>query len=108
VTVVSQTDPHARHNAPLAEIPGWKEDCFPDEEAEREEEVQRLMAEVEALPEEYRTVLMIYYYQDVTYKDLARMLDVSTATINARLTRARSMLRARLGAPPTLRKARRG
>jgi RNA polymerase sigma-70 factor (ECF subfamily) len=64
---------------------------------DREEELQRLMAAVEALPEDYREVVMLYYYEDVTYRDLAETLGVSTATINARLTKARAMLRERLG-----------
>ena len=64
---------------------------------DREEQLQRLMAAVEALPEDYREVVMLYYYEDVTYRDLAETLGVSAATINARLTRARAMLRERLG-----------
>lgn len=63
---------------------------------DREEELRQLMAEVEALPEEYRQVVMLYYYEDVTYRDLAQQLGVSTATINARLTKARARLRERL------------
>jgi RNA polymerase sigma-70 factor (ECF subfamily) len=54
------------------------------------------MTEVEALPEECREVIMLYYYQDLTYRDLAQLLGVSAATVNARLTRARSLLRERL------------
>ena len=64
---------------------------------DREEELQQLMAAVEALPEVYREVVMLYYYEDVTYHDLAQTLGVSAATINARLTKARAMLRERLG-----------
>jgi RNA polymerase sigma-70 factor (ECF subfamily) len=60
------------------------------------DEVRRLMAAVGDLPEQYRTVLLLYYYEDVTYQDLASMLGVSAATINARLTRARALLRERL------------
>jgi|SRR5437660_9589608 len=63
---------------------------------DREEELSQLMAEVEALPEDYREVVMLYYYEDVTYRDLAQLLGVSAATINARLTKARAMLRDRL------------
>ena len=63
---------------------------------ERAEELQRLMAEVEALPEDYREVVMLYYYEDVTYRELAQTLGVSPATINARLTKARALLRERL------------
>lgn len=64
------------------------------------EEVRQLMAEVEALPEDYRTVVMLYYYDDVTYRDLAHILGVSPATINARLTKARALLRERLSKCP--------
>lgn len=60
-------------------------------------ERERLLAEVEALPNEYREVLMLYYYNDATYQDLADLLGVSAATVNARLTKARAMLRERLG-----------
>jgi RNA polymerase sigma-70 factor (ECF subfamily) len=62
----------------------------------REDEVQQLMAEVEALPEAYREVVMLYYYEDVTYRDVAQTLGVSPATVNARLTKARALLRERL------------
>ena len=60
---------------------------------EKAEESRNLMAQVEALPDDYREVVMLYYYQDVTYRDLAQTLGVSPATINARLTKARAMLR---------------
>jgi len=64
--------------------------------SDREDDLKQLMEEVEALPEEYREVIMLYYYEDVTYRDLAQLLGVSTATINARLTKARMLLRKRL------------
>jgi RNA polymerase sigma-70 factor, ECF subfamily len=67
-----------------------------DTEADRADEARHLLAEVEALPHAFREVVLLYYYDDVTYRDLARLLGVSTATINARLTRARAMLRERL------------
>lgn len=60
------------------------------------DEVRLLLAEVEALPEEYRQVVMLYYYEDTTYLDVARLLGVSSATVNARLTKARALLRERL------------
>jgi RNA polymerase sigma-70 factor (ECF subfamily) len=65
---------------------------------ERQESAQELHDAVAALPEECREVLLLYYYQDVTYQELAELLNVSFATINARLTRARALLRDRLRA----------
>jgi RNA polymerase sigma factor (sigma-70 family) len=70
-----------------------------DREAEQNvlaDETQDLLAEIEALPQTYRETLLLYYYEDVAYQDLATLLGVSVATINARLTRARKMLRERL------------
>jgi RNA polymerase sigma factor (sigma-70 family) len=63
---------------------------------DRAEELRRLMQEVEALSDKHREILMLYYYQDVTYHDLAQMLGVSFATVNARLSQARAILRERL------------
>jgi RNA polymerase sigma-70 factor (ECF subfamily) len=71
----------------------------PEAAAEHQDELCRLRTEVEALPEELRTALVLYYTQGLTYRELAHLLDVSPATVNARLTRARLQLRARLRAP---------
>jgi RNA polymerase sigma-70 factor (ECF subfamily) len=69
----------------------------PDEAAFQAEERQIILAEIEALPSALRQAVMLYYYDEFTYRDLAALLGVSTATINARLTKAREMLRERLG-----------
>jgi len=66
------------------------------EEAHRRESIEELMDQVQRLPLPYREVLMLYYYDDCTYQELAEMLGVSAATINARLTKARQMLREKL------------
>jgi RNA polymerase sigma-70 factor, ECF subfamily len=77
---------------------GVTEDRLPEraeaplERLAREEQTRLLMAEVEALPDECREVIMLYYYQDVTYQDIAEVLGVSAATVNARLTKARKLL----------------
>jgi len=67
---------------------------------EAAEERDRLWAAIDVLPDDCREALLLYYYQDVTYQDLAALLHVSAATVNARLTKARSLLRARLADVP--------
>jgi RNA polymerase sigma-70 factor (ECF subfamily) len=69
---------------------------LPLERLTRQEQLRALVAEVEALPEEFREVIMLYYYQDVTYQQIADVLGVSAATVNARLTKARKLLRERM------------
>ena len=72
----------------------WQSDTDrPEEIVARAEQRELLQRTIRELPEPQREVLMIYYYGDVTYKDMAEMLGVSSATINARLTKARATLR---------------
>src|SRR5262249_12646502 len=71
-----------------------------DRPAEQADEVRRLLVAVGALPEECRTALLLFYYDDLSYRNIAELLDVSPATVNAWLTRARTLLRARLASPP--------
>ncbi len=65
---------------------------------ESRESRHQLLSAVEALPETLREIVMLYYYNDLTYQDLAELLGVSAATVNARLTQARATLRERLNA----------
>jgi RNA polymerase sigma-70 factor (ECF subfamily) len=60
------------------------------------DELAWLRREVAALPAECREVVTLFYHQKLTYGEMAQMLGVSPATINARLTRARMTLRRRL------------
>jgi RNA polymerase sigma-70 factor (ECF subfamily) len=60
------------------------------------EEAEQLRAAIAALPDDCRETLALYYSQKVTYHDLARQLGVSAATVNARLTQARLLVRTRL------------
>ncbi|HVX10839.1 MAG TPA: RNA polymerase sigma factor [Pirellulales bacterium] len=71
-------------------------DDLPLDRLARDEQLRTLLAEVEALPDECREVIMLYYYQDVTYQQIADALGVSAATVNARLTKARKLLRQRM------------
>ena len=89
----------ARTEVSMSALPG--EQQFAGESSgasrsEKQDEIRRLMAEVEKLPLPYRQVLMQFYYQDCTYKQIAEQLGVSAATVNMRLTRARQILRDRL------------
>lgn len=81
---------------------GWTEDCAAKNaktttaEANRAEDIDEMLAAVKQLSEKHRQVLMLFYYDGMKYQDMADMLGVSSATINARLTEARATLRARL------------
>ncbi len=58
-------------------------------EREREQEIQGLLA---CLPEGYRAVLVLRYWQDLSYDEMAQVLGTSESAVKSRLHRARELL----------------
>lgn len=56
-------------------------------------ELQRALNE---LPEMFRTPIILYYFEDFSYKDIAEQMNVPLGTIMSRLARAKAYLRQRL------------
>lgn len=55
-----------------------------------------LLEEVLALSVEYRTVLHLYYYEDCSTREIARLLHLTEANVRTRLKRGRDRLRQQL------------
>lgn len=66
------------------------------EDSQQEQRATELKDACAELPEECREVLHLYYSGKMTYQEVGDILEVSAATINARLTKARTLLRERL------------
>ncbi|MBD5456448.1 MAG: sigma-70 family RNA polymerase sigma factor [Lachnospiraceae bacterium] len=47
---------------------------------------------LESLEEKYRLILMLYYVESLTTKEIGKVLDIPEATVRTRLTRGRSRL----------------
>ena len=56
----------------------------------------KILGEVAALPEIYREAVMCFYYKRQNYREMSELLGITPAAINARLAKARSLLRDRL------------
>ncbi|MEX2140510.1 MAG: sigma-70 family RNA polymerase sigma factor [Pirellulales bacterium] len=66
---------------------------IPEELAFDGEELQRAIDE---LPEEFKLVLVGYYFEDCSYKELAERLELPIGTVMSRLSRAKGYLRTQL------------
>lgn len=62
---------------------------------QREEEAE-LYREVMGLPEKYRTVLYLFYYEELSVREIAGVLEIKESLVTTRLSRARDRLRERL------------
>jgi RNA polymerase sigma-70 factor (ECF subfamily) len=60
-------------------------DQSPQDALSQEEQKQALRMAVEELPELYREVLLLAYYQEMKYKDIAEVLRVPVGTVKSRL-----------------------
>jgi RNA polymerase sigma-70 factor (ECF subfamily) len=59
-------------------------------------EPARLQEALSQLPEAFRTPIILYYFEDFSYRDIAAQLDVPLGTVMSRLSRAKGYLRSRL------------
>lgn len=60
------------------------------EKSSNQQIVQNAM---DQLPEKYKEVLLLYYMDDMFYKDIAQTLDIPIGTVMSRLSRAREGLK---------------
>ncbi len=73
----------------------------PAEELDGREAEERVAEALASLPDEYRAALVLRTYEELSYEEIARELEIPVGTVMSRIHRARRMLRERLGAPPT-------
>lgn len=53
---------------------------------------ERIVEAIDLLPEEYRVVCTLYFLEDLSYEDTARVLECPVGTVRSRLHRGRRML----------------
>jgi len=62
------------------------------ENIEQKEQYRQVMDAIGSLPEKYRQVFILEHINDLTYRQIAEILDIPVTTVQIRLVRARQML----------------
>jgi RNA polymerase sigma-70 factor, ECF subfamily len=75
-----------------AEVPG-------DDDIDR----QRIQEALNELPSGFRLVLVMYYFENASYREISEKLDLPMGTVMSRLARAKGHLRAKLFQPASAR-----
>ncbi len=68
----------------------------PDEEAQWLEWRHELEAHVASLPERYREAIALYLFEELSYAEIAKLLDQPINTVKVNIFRAKKLLRQRL------------
>lgn len=62
------------------------------DEIEKAQDQQALMSAIHSLPESFKDVMLLHYYQGYGIAEIAQMLDLPEGTISSRLSRGRKKL----------------
>ncbi|MFO0816081.1 MAG: RNA polymerase sigma factor [Gemmatales bacterium] len=75
----------------------WVEqDITMAEAAELPVEVEQLQAALMEIPDTFRAVLVLYYFEEFSYQEIADQLKIPLGTVMSRLARAKRFLKTRL------------
>ena len=62
-------------------------------ETKKEELPYELSEIVNTLPEKYKTIIILHYYDDMKIKDISNVLKISEPAVKKRLERARNLIK---------------
>ncbi|HOK43327.1 MAG TPA: sigma-70 family RNA polymerase sigma factor [Thermoclostridium caenicola] len=64
---------------------------------EKKDEKEELLRSIMKLPDKYREMIHLYYYQELDIKEISRILKIPGGTVKSRLFKARNLLAGMLG-----------
>lgn len=67
-----------------------------DDEIEEREKKASIMQAIYKLPPQYKEVILLFYYQNLSIKDISELLNQAEGTIASRISRARGLLKQEL------------
>lgn len=75
----------------------YTSDSDTEELIERRDEKKELLKAIMKLPDKYRQIIHLYYYQEMDVKDIAKVLKIPGGTVKSRLFKARNLLYGLMG-----------
>ncbi len=72
------------------------EDFSPEDDTDRRNLSEVLIEEIDKLPVQYGTILVLYHLEEMPYRDIAEITGMPDGTVKSHLFRARKLLKDRL------------
>lgn len=96
---VEESYDESEHGLAVLDVSGTAQS--PESLAIRADDIRQLHACVEALPREYREVLILREMEELSYREISAVVGVPIGTVMSRLARGRDQLTKRMRAPAT-------
>ncbi|NLG50423.1 MAG: sigma-70 family RNA polymerase sigma factor [Chloroflexi bacterium] len=74
----------------------------PEEETLQQEQERNIRRLLDQLPEQYRLVIILRYWYDMPYEEMAEMTETTVSAVKSRLHRARQMMAMKLNESETV------
>lgn len=84
----------SHENKSLDRVPG--NHISPEEKAAKQDLVWHLQKEIQRLPIQFRTVITLFHLDEMTYHEIAEIMNLPLGTVKSYLFRARKLLKDRL------------
>jgi RNA polymerase sigma-70 factor (ECF subfamily) len=81
---------------PMANVDWIVDDESGNTDGQEEIDPQALTTAVGEIPDEFRVVLLMFYFEELSYQEIAAELEIPIGTVMSRLSRAKGHLRRRL------------
>jgi RNA polymerase sigma-70 factor (ECF subfamily) len=78
------------------EIDKQNNEPSPEETIIKEEKSSYIQQQIKSLPQKYRTVLTLYHFNEMSYKEIAELTESSESSVKTNIFRARKLLKDRL------------
>ncbi|WP_437228105.1 RNA polymerase sigma factor [Planctomicrobium sp. SH661] len=97
-TIVRNCYLKSRQKQKLWELPGDEADWVGESRSAWPEEFdeEQLQLALREMPESFRTPVLLYYFEELSYKEISSVLEVPIGTVMSRLARGKELLRSRL------------
>ena len=69
---------------------------IPEDAVEHQVDSQRLQAAIDSLDDDFKTTLLMFYFEHRSYREIAEALEIPLGTVMSRLSRAKGRLRQQL------------
>lgn len=79
------------------DFPTYSDNNSTEDIVEQKSEQQAVVKAILKLPDKYREIIHLFYYQEMGVNDIAKILKIPSGTVKSRLFKARSLLHEMIG-----------